>query len=72
MQSEYDDIFMEYRSFLRVKNAMMERIGNALEGVVECLVYEASELTDTRREKLEQIQDRLEAIYEGLEGVLAD
>ncbi|MBQ7153947.1 MAG: hypothetical protein IJR85_00100 [Synergistaceae bacterium] len=49
---------------------MMERIGNALEGVTERLVYDAKEMTDSKRQELEQVQERLEAIYEGLEAVV--
>ena len=49
---------------------MMERIGNALEDVTERLVYDAKEMTDSKRQELEQVQERLEAIYEGLEAIV--
>ena len=70
MLPEYDGLFCEYNDFFRHKNVMMERIDNALEDVTERLVYDAKEMTDHKRQELEQVQERLEAIYEGLEAVV--
>lgn len=70
MLPEYDGLFCEYNDFLRRKNVMMERIGNVLEGVIERLVYDAEGMTDSKRQELEQVQEWLEAIYEGLEAVV--
>lgn len=70
MYPEYDSIFCEYNDFVRRKRVIMDRIGNALEGVTERLVYDAEGMTDSKRQELEGVQERLEAIYEGLEAVV--
>ena len=71
MQTEYSGIFYEYGDFIRRKNAMMERIGQAMEDVTQRLVYDSEGMTASERKELEGIQDRLEAIYESLEAVIS-
>ncbi|MBQ7154919.1 MAG: hypothetical protein IJR85_05130 [Synergistaceae bacterium] len=71
MQTGYSAIFYEYGDFIRRKNAMMERIGQAMEDITQRLVYDSEGMTASEREELEGIQDRLEAIYESLEAVIS-
>lgn len=70
MLAEYDGLFCEYNDFVRRKNVMMEMIGDALEGVTERLVHNSEEMTDSKHQELEQVQERLEATYEDLESVV--
>ena len=69
ISTDYTSTLNEYRDFLRLHSAMMQNIGNVLEGVNEELAF-SENLTDSEREKLEAVQDKLEEIYEGLDAVV--
>ena len=70
MKKYCEDVLWEYHCrFVRTKDDMMSKIGNALEAITEELVSASEEMSDGERSELEKLQDKLEAVYEGLEGL---
>lgn len=67
---DFEPLYYEYEAFYRHKRDIMDRIGNTLESISEELVFNAKGLSDNDAEQLRKLSDKLEAIYEGLEGVV--
>ena len=68
MSTRFEALRYDYAAFIRSKNAIMERVSNALESVNEDLI---EDLSDAERQELEEMQCKLEGIYEGLEEVIS-
>ena len=68
MSTRFEALRYDYAAFIRSKNAIMERVSNALESVNEDLI---EDLSDAERQELEEMQSKLEGIYEGLEEVIS-
>ncbi len=68
MSTRFEALRYDYEGFIRCKNAIMERVSNALESVNEDLT---EGISDGERQELEEMQGRLEEIYEGLEGIIS-
>ena len=68
MSTRFEALRYDYAAFIRSKNAIMDRISKALESVNEDLI---EDLSDAERQELEEMQCKLEGIYEGLEEVIS-
>ena len=68
MSTRFEALRYDYEDFIRHKDAIMERISNVLDGVNEDLT---EGISDGERQELEEMQGRLEEIYEGLEGIIS-
>ena len=68
MSTRFEALRYDYAAFIRSKNAIMERVSNALESVNEDLI---EDLSDAERQELEEMQCKLEGIYEGLEEIVS-
>ena len=68
---DLEPLFYEYDAFYKHSRAIRDDISNTLEGINETLVFHAKEFTDEERGQLQELSDKLEAIYDGLDAVIA-